>query len=158
MTETYMIVLHEKTLQTEILPFKDGIRTLHDHIECDTIDHCGVIDYLNKRNIDMWVDDEGILKNRYPVFVFQNEHGENVGAIVGNIVFEKHDNQGVSFGLTKSECDEVLVWLYNHDCYTAVDDSHMVYMISPEETEEHRKRLEDMKAMFSSMGGDVIEV
>lgn len=145
--EAYMVVLHEKTLQMEIKPFQDGIQPLYELIECDTIDHSSSIDVLNELNIDMWVDDEGLLKSRCPVFVFLDEENNVQGLIVGNVVFQKSNDEGESYGMTEDEAYGLMEWIDAHDS-VAVElyNGTMCecFVIYPYETMIHRSKIADM--------------
>lgn len=50
---------------------------------------------LTKNNIDVWIDDEGLLKERKPNVVVFDEEDDNkiVSGIVGPIVFAKYDQE-----------------------------------------------------------------
>lgn len=143
----YMVVLKEKSLEMEIMPFREGIQPLYEIIQCDTIDHSSAIDDLNERHIDMWVDDEGLLKSRCPVFVFLDDDDNVQGQIVGNVVFQKSNDEGESYGFTMEEAQMVMYWIHNHDVVSVELYNGVVcpcYVIRPYETEMHRKKIADM--------------
>lgn len=163
----YMVVLHEKTLETDIKPFQQGIDVLHEEIECSTIDHATSIDDLEDSNIDMWIDDEGLLKNRLPVFIFADEEGNMTGQIVGNIVFQSSDNWGESLGMTYEKAKSLIAWLDMHQIVEADigmmyqgepnNDVYRFYVIRNWETVKVRKRIDDMKQKAKDEGWFVIE-
>lgn len=159
MVKTYQIVLHEITLEAEIKPYEDGLEPLYSDIQCSTIDHTSAIDILRDSNIDIWLDDEGLLKERPPVFVFIDSYGLFTGALVGNLVFQKHDNDGNSYGLTKEEADTIVEWIEGHYKITVSDEElgeYQSYVIDPRETEKHRRDIEAMKKWALDNGFHII--
>lgn len=60
--------------------------------------------------LDVWVDDEGLLKNLQ--FNFLNPHITQV--IVGPVVVCAGDAEGESIPLTKEIAEKVVVWLDQH--------------------------------------------
>lgn len=167
MNDGYIVVLHEKTLKTEIKPFQQGIEVLHNLIKCTTIDHATSVDELEDNDIDMWVDDEGLLKNRLPVFMFADEDGTPTGQIVGSVVFETSDKYGESHGMTYEKAESLIAWLERHQV-VAVDIGMMYngepnndicrfYVIRNWETVKIRQRIEDMKQMARDNGWFVMD-
>lgn len=163
-----MIVLYEKTLKTEVLPFKNGIDILYQLIGCRTIDNATGIDDLMDNSIDMWVDDEGLIDGRYPVFIFTDQKGNPTGQIVGNIVFQTSDVQGESHGLTLEQVESLIDWFKLHQ--VAEFDTGILYGNKPTneycrsyvirdwETVKHRQRIADMKEIANRNGWFVIDV
>lgn len=156
MKDRYMIVIEEGTLKTYPVPFEDGIEPLYRNIKCDAFDHSSAIDWLTERNLDLWVDDEGLLKNRFPVFVFADDNGNISGYLVGNIVIQKHNEEGESLGLSPEECEEVFEWLQDHRVFESVDSSHKAILIKWEESQNHRESIARTKKLFEEMGGTII--
>lgn len=156
MKDEYMIVIEEGTLKRYFVPFEDGIKPLYEYIKCRSIDHSSAIDWLTERNLDLWVDDEGLLKNRYPVFVFTDEKGEQKGYLVGNMVIQKHNEEGESLGLSPEECEEVFEWLNNHSIRESVDRTHKAIFIEYEETLSHRQSIERMIKTFEELDGTIL--
>lgn len=163
----YMVLLHEKSLDMEVLAFKQGIKILHELIECGTIDHATGIDELEHRSIDMWVDDEGLLNERMPTIIFVDENQHPTGQLVGNILFQKTDLiTGESVGMTPEETTWLQAWIMSHQ--VAQYQSEMVYhgipsgdtchgiVIYPEESVEHRKRISDMMQYAKDNGWNVM--
>ena len=62
---------------------------------------------IDGENIDIWCDDEGLLK-RLP---FNFWHPELHQAIVGPIIACAHDAEGESIPLTKKQAEAVISWL-----------------------------------------------
>lgn len=145
--DSYMVVLHEKTLQMEIMPFEEGIEPLYKLIECDTIDHSSAIDVLNEEHIDMWVDDGGLLKSRCPVFVFLGDNDEVQGQIVGNVVFQNSNDEGESYGMTEDVAYGLMEWIDAHDTVAVELYNGTIcecFVIRPHETKRHRQKIADM--------------
>lgn len=163
----YMVILREKTLKMDVLAFEDGIETMHKNIQCRTIDHATGVDELEHKDIDMWVDDEGLLAQKMPVIIFVDENVKPIGQLVGNILFQKSNKRtGESYGLTLEEVEWLQDWIKSHQVAEYV--SGMVYdgentgdtcyglIVRPDETIEHRKRIADMMEMAKRNGWDVM--
>ena len=150
------------TLKLEFEEY-DNDKRIAEYIGCDWIDHTSVFDDLENENIDVWVDDEGLLNRRPPAFIFFDEEDNMTGALVGNIGFLKHDDSGYSFGLNKEECESLERWLFNlHDSdkYLHSDDGriYQAFSVRPFETVDHRRRIQDAEEFVKSIGGEVIHV
>lgn len=156
MNDRYMIVIEEGTLKRYFVPYEEGIDVLYKYIQCDAFDHSSAIDWLTERNLDLWVDDEGLLKNRFPVFVFADDNGFINGYLVGNMVIQKHNEEGESLGLSPEECEEVFEWLNKHSVRESVDHSHKAFFIEWEESQHHRESIARTKKLFEEMGGTII--
>lgn len=157
----YMVLLNEKTLEIKMLPFEDGIKPLYNLIKCDAIDHASAIDALNEVDIDMWVDDEGLLKSRSPVFMFLDDDNNVQGQIVGNVVFQKSNAEGESYGMTEDEAYGLMEWIDSHEevlveLYNG--DINSCFVVRPHETVNHRKKMEDLRRMAIDNGWQVFNV
>lgn len=88
---------------------KVGLQTMYDNIGCDTVD---VVRLPN--NIDVWVDDEGLLKSGNVVMdylVKENKESEEFSLqLAGNALLLSYDNEGNSLGLS----DEQIKWIQNN--------------------------------------------
>jgi len=139
---------------------------LHEYIGCETFDLAHPFDELNKRDIDIFVDDEGLLLDKDPVFIFVDEKMMPTGYLVGTMCFLKHDGMGNDVGLTKEELQWLIEWIKGHPFKgfdsgllrgkKATDKMIYSYVVSPFETIEHRKGLERMKEFVRDNGGIII--
>lgn len=69
---------------------------------------------FEKRNIDIWVDEEGLLKS-LPVTAIVVKNEEVVGVIKGNIVFAKGSPKtGRTLKLTDKDLDFIQGYVENH--------------------------------------------
>lgn len=86
-----------KSLQKEV----GGLITLAPHF-----------DELTEMGIDIYADDEGLLKSdpKISMVVLNSERGYIESVLVGDLIFVGHDNDGDTKGLT----DERLVSIYDH--------------------------------------------
>lgn len=160
----YIAILKSGPLQIEFEEY-DHNKKIADYINCDWIDHTTVFDDLENSNIDVWLDDEGLINQRIPVFFFVDDNGKFTGQLSGDLAFLKHDDMGDSYGLTWEECQSLKNWLRLHDygqfTYRPDDDrkeKFFAYICKPFETVQHRKRIEDMKKRFKEDGGFVVEL
>ena len=79
--------------------------------------------------------------------VFIDESGLFRGEIVGTIVFQKHDGNGTSIGMTSEEAETVVSYLEAHYKVTRQDNDgneYSFYVIDPRESEKHRQDVEAM--------------
>lgn len=70
---------------------------------------------LTKNGIDVWIDDEGLLKNRSPhVIVYdKNKNDYVVSAIVGTILFARYDDEGETLGLSLNDIEYIKTYISN---------------------------------------------
>lgn len=160
----YIAILRPGILQLVFEEY-DHNKKIADYINCDWIDHTSVLDDLEAKNIDVWLDDEGLINQKLPVMFFTDETGKFTGQLAGDLAFLKHDEMGNSYGLTWHECQSLKNWLWLHDCaqftYSPDDDEkekYFAYIIQPFETIQHRRRIEELKKRFEDDGGFVIHM
>ena len=157
----YIAILRSGPLQIEFEEY-DQFKEIAEYINCDWIDHTSVFDDLTACDIDLWIDDEGLLNNKDAVFVFMNDQNDIVGQIVGDVAFLKHDRSGDSYGLTWDECQSLKRWLSDHDFALFnnpnSDRDFYAYIVRQFETEQHRKSIEETKKWFEDNGGFVIHM
>lgn len=158
MTDGKMLIIRSGTLEIELVPY-DPDKRISEYIRCDMIDRSSAIDYLEQRNIDVWVDDCGLIENKPPVFLFAENKTHVTGMLVGDIGLLTHDMEGESHGLTDQEVDDALSWIMSHYCVKLPYDGDEItaIVIDKEESAEHLKRIRDMKEWVRSQGGFVIE-
>ena len=86
-----------KSLQEEV----GGFITLAPHF-----------DELTEKGIDIYADDEGLLKAdpKISMVVLNRENGSIESVLVGNLIFVSHDEEGNTKGLTKEQLD----FIYDH--------------------------------------------
>ena len=147
----YIVILHSGTLKTEVLEYNKS-KPIREYIGSDYIDHSSAFDELEKRKIDLWVDDEGLLKSLDPIFT----------------AFLKYDNDGNSLGLNEEEKDFILKWLKSH-IYRSFDTGLIrgepetgkylkSYIVRPYETEQHRKSIQETKEMIERLKSEGVEI
>ena len=162
----YIVILHSGTLKTEVLEYNKS-KPIREYIGSDYIDHSSAFDELEKRKIDLWVDDEGLLKSLDPIFIFTS-HNDITGFLVGNAAFLKYDNDGNSLGLNEEEKDFILKWLKSH-IYRSFDTGLIrgepetgkylkSYIVRPYETEQHRKSIQETKEMIERLKSEGVEI
>ena len=163
----YIVIVRQGNLKIDVEEYDDNKR-IAEYIGCDCIDHSSAFDELDKNNIDVWVDDEGLLKeDTWPVFIFTLK-GDISGYLVGDMAFLKHDNQGETFGLNEIEKDAVIRWINSHR-YITMDTGLLKggeksnkyiqsFIVDDFETKEHRQRLTDLKKWVEDSGGEVLGI
>lgn len=60
-------------------------------------------------DIDMWIDEEGLLKENPKLNIITYVDGQEIHHIMGDIFFASHDEDGNTIGLN----DEQMVWVAN---------------------------------------------
>ena len=91
--------------------YEADIKTLDDyykHIHCDCIDMARRRIGRDMREFDLWVDDEGLLKDNFIVSAV-DKYGR--GMLAGNIVFLQHDGHGNEKSLTQEEIDYLMCYI-----------------------------------------------
>ena len=118
-----------KSLQEEV----GGFITLAPHF-----------DELTGMDIDIYADDEGLLKAdpKISMLVLNREHGNIESVLVGNLVFLSHDEEGNTKGLTQEQLD----FIYEHLArvwYSTNDSDEMkeafTFIFEEEKTDTNRK-------------------
>lgn len=107
--------IDEKTMkrQVEVRPFDDELAYLQGLVG-GFIEHYIIDDKLDRQMIDMWIDEEGKLKDGLvPTFALLHE-GQLYDVIFGNCVFSKYDLEGNTLGLDPDEVSRVIGFL--NDC------------------------------------------
>lgn len=121
MKETYFLTLRSIAEENKgrivaythfpyIEPFSEALEALQKqvggHIESF------YIEALEKHHIDMWIDEEGKLKDGLkPTFVIMDRDDNLIDFIVGNCVFTRFDDEGNTYGLDREDIDIVFKWL-----------------------------------------------
>lgn len=90
--------------------FSEELKALQNQVG-GTIEHFYLHEYLTKRSIDMWIDDEGKLKNLKPSILLFHD-GKMIDYISGNCVFTRFDDEGNTYGLTDDDMRDVREFLY----------------------------------------------
>ena len=156
----YIAILRSGPLQIEFEKY-DHNKKIAEYINCDWIDHTSVFDDLEALNIDVWLDDEGLINQKIPAFFFVDDTGKFTGQLCGDMAFLKHDSSGDSYGLTWEECQSLKNWLRLHD-YGQFQDANgskfFAYLVKPFETIEHRKGIERMKEWVEKEGGFTLHI
>ena len=99
--------------QVEVRPFDDALEYLQGLVG-GYIEHYVIDSKLDHNFIDMWIDDEGKLKDGLaPTFALMHE-GKLYDVIFGNCVFSKYDLDGNTLGLTPDDVSRVIGFL--NDC------------------------------------------
>lgn len=121
MKETYFLTLRSLEMTNKdrtvaythfpyIEPFSEALESLQKqvggHIESF------FIEALEKHHIDMWIDEEGKLKDGLkPTFAIMDRDDNLIDIIVGNCVFTRFDHEGNTYGLNQDDIDIVTEWL-----------------------------------------------
>lgn len=96
--------------QIEVVPFDPELKYLQNLVG-GYIEHFIISQDLNELHIDMWIDDEGKLKQGLkPTFALL-VNGEFHDYISGNCVFSKYTDEGETVGLSQDEVLIVIRWL-----------------------------------------------
>lgn len=100
------------TLAPEINEFKPDLKSLQDQVG-GYIEHFIINNDLAKLGIDMWIDEEGKLKNdMHPTFALLNQKADKiVDCIFGSCVFTRYDEEGNTLGLTEEDINRIFNWL-----------------------------------------------
>ena len=99
--------------QVEVRPFDDELEYLQDLVG-GWLEHYVIDRKLDHLFIDMWIDEEGKLKDGLePTFALMHE-GKLYDVIFGNCVFSKYDLDGNTLGLSPDEVSHVIAFL--NDC------------------------------------------
>ena len=161
----YILRLTAGPLQIDYQEYDPDLE-LHEYIGCEYFDITHPFDELNERDIDIFVDDEGLLVDKDPVFIFQDEKMNPTGYLVGTMCFLKHDGHGNDIGLTITELSWLIDWIKGHSYVgfdsgllrgkKATDKIIYSYIVRPFETIEHRKDIERMKQFVRDNGGIII--
>lgn len=110
--ETYFLVYkgvdREKlALECEIKPFNDELAYLQNLVG-GYLEHYTISKQLDDLHIDMWIDEEGKLKDGLkPTWALADLDGKLIDIILGNCVFSKYNDQGETLGLCESDLDIV---------------------------------------------------
>lgn len=99
--------------ELEFAEFKDDLHYLQKLVG-GHLEHYIISEELQRQRIDMWIDEEGKLKNpTAPVtFALFDRDGEYlIDYIIGNCVFSKFDDEGNTLGLTVPETKRIYDWL-----------------------------------------------
>ena len=101
------LVLFSKEENFQTLVFSEEknivkVDSMYRMLECDYVD---VVRLSDKNNIDLWVDDEGLLKSGN--YVHEISVGDTEVKLAGRVLFLSYDDEGNSIGLS----DEQLKWL-----------------------------------------------
>lgn len=95
--------------QVWCIPFVDTLEYLQQLVG-GTIEHFVIDEELDKKHIDMWINEEGKMLNLHPSIALEYD-GQLVDIIVGDCVFTKYDNEGNTLGLTLEETNIVSNWI-----------------------------------------------
>jgi len=107
------IDLSDNKRKIEVRPFDDELSYLQGLVG-GYIEHYIISDELDYKFIDMWIDEEGKLKDGLtPTFALLHDH-DLYDVIFGNCVFSKYDLDGNTLGLTPDEVSQVIKFL--NDC------------------------------------------
>ena len=165
-TNGKIIILRCETLEIETRNYNPETK-IKDYINCDWIDHTSVFDEMERRNIDVWLDDEGILKNKNPTFIFA-ENNDILGVLVGDLCFLQVDRDGETHGLDTENYRFTMEWIKKHrileldtGLLRGEEESRKIircYLVNKSETEEHRKRISEMRKFFEENGGEIIDI
>lgn len=92
---------YQPITQLIALPDDFGIKEMHEYIECDIVDAARLTD-----EIDIWVDDEGLLKPGNIILEYQlKDSKEEPLLLAGNALFLSYNEEGESLGLTMEQLD-----------------------------------------------------
>jgi len=96
--------------QIEVVPFDPELKYLQNLVG-GYIEHYIIDEGLNNQFIDMWIDEEGKLKDGLqPSFALCRD-GQLYDVIFGNCVFSKYNREGETLGLDQDEVVVVLKYL-----------------------------------------------
>lgn len=101
-----------KNRHIEVVPFDEKLEYLQGLVG-GLIEHFIIDRDLDRLHIDMWIDDEGKLKEGLkPTFALLHD-GKLYDYILGNCVFSKYTDQGETLGLSPDEVGIVTRWLHD---------------------------------------------
>lgn len=114
-------VLFGGVIEMQMSEFSEELGALQEQVG-GTIEHFIIDEKLNNRYIDMWIDDEGKLKNLMPTVLLMR-NGEMLDYIAGPCVFTKYDDEGYTWGLHEEDMEAVRQFLYQLPVaqYTTID-------------------------------------
>ena len=81
------------------------------------IEHVTYDSILDKRKIDMWINDEGKLIDKLPTVLFVDENDKAIEVLNGNIVFAKYDDCGNTLPLSDEEINFIIQHLSERIAY-----------------------------------------
>lgn len=125
--QTYFVVYkglksnRERSVQVEIKPFKPELEYLQGLVG-GFIEHYIIDRDLDRDQIDMWIDDEGKLKQLEPTWALMYQGGL-YDVIFGNCVFSKYNREGETLGLNQDEVNRVIQFLLSRDKAELMDKS-----------------------------------
>lgn len=112
--KTYFLTVKEVhdggVIELKMSEFSEELKALQEQVG-GTIEHFIIDEKLNEKYIDMWIDDEGKLKNLKPTMLLMR-NGEMVDYISGPCVFTKYDDDGYTWGLHDEDMEDVRQFLY----------------------------------------------
>lgn len=91
--------------------FNEELKALQNQVG-GSIEHFYIHESLTRRGIDMWIDDEGKLKNLKPSILLMHQ-GQKIDYISGPCVFTRYDEEGYTWGLTDDDVKVVREFLYH---------------------------------------------
>ena len=117
--KTYFLTLKQvctdSLLELKMEVFSEELSALQKQVG-GTIEHFYIDEELTNNHIDMWIDDEGKLKNLKPTMLLYHD-GRLVDYISGPCVFTRYDSDGITYGLRDEDMEKVRQFLYR--CPTA---------------------------------------
>lgn len=83
-----------------------SFRDLYPLLDCETFDIA--TRKFGDNYYDIYLDDNGLLEEKYPAILTADKNGDIVEYLVGNCFICKHDKNGAIRSLTDSEIKEIL--------------------------------------------------
>lgn len=94
----------------EVIEFKDGLEFLQEQVQ-GYIEHVFIDEKLRANHIDMWINEEGKLTDKFSPSFALTYQGELYDVILGPCLFTKFDDSGETYGLDSDEVLEVIGYL-----------------------------------------------
>ena len=96
--------------QIEVRPFNDELKYLQGLVD-GHLEHYVIDDNLDKLYIDMWINDEGKLRDDFKPTIALTHEGKLYDVIMGPCVFSKYNDDGETLGLSLDEMNIVIDWI-----------------------------------------------
>lgn len=103
-------ILYTIEEETEIIKLhkNETLKEFYKYIQCDCVDIVEI--YIDGEYFDIWVDDDGLLKERPIPNLYMNINGyEQI--LFGNLIFTRTNENGETIGLTDSQIKKVMLYI-----------------------------------------------
>ena len=141
----FLVISYNKAPEIKVLNDnctpKDRLNFFYENIGCRCVD-C-VCRKIGKNYYDIWVDDEGLLKEKRYICgeLISNKASE---ILVGNIVIAKSNEEGETIGLTYDDLEEIHKYIFKKEyiierCFGECEEEEEVALNESKDLLIHKK-------------------